>query len=115
MHKVSINLIWITVFQNPGINYLITCLFSFFWRNKEALTISFKEEVLQKTSGSYMNRHLIVFDLFINVMIGIYKITSYWMNSVLNINEMSKQELKSLTSLDKYFAELVKLPEVVLT
>ena len=37
------------------------------------------------------------------------------MNSVLNINEMSKQELKSLTSLDKYFAELVKLPEVVLT
>ena len=37
------------------------------------------------------------------------------MNSVLNINSVSKDALKSLTPLNKYFAELVKFLKVVLT
>lgn len=37
------------------------------------------------------------------------------MNSVLNINPVSEDALKSLTPLNKYFAELVKFLKVVLT
>lgn len=37
------------------------------------------------------------------------------MNSVLNINSVSGDALKSLTPLNKHFAELVEFLQVVLT